>query len=405
VSTPTIPLSRNRNYHILWGSQLLSELTGEIVQVAFPLLLFTLAGSPLRIGVVSAVLMAAHMAAVVPAGIVADRWDRKKVMVACMGLRAVVMSGLAVAVANGQWGFPLLIAVAVAEGALGSVFDPAEHAALPQVVPQTQLAQAVARNSARPFVATLAGPAVAGFLFTLRPVTPFAVAAVLLAVSLVSLLFLRLPSREPSIVDSEPAVTAGFRWLLGQRLLRATLLWMVLCNMVLSALVVIVLADSGESQVGAGEVGLTMACLGAGGVLGGVFADRLRAALPPSVLLLGFSWVAPVLVALMAAVPAGLPLGGLLGAVMFLVPVANATVMTYQLVHTPDGLRGRLSSVVGFCTGGAGALGPLVGGLLAGQNPGVGMVVCALAFLVLAVGVTANPGLRGFPREPAEIRD
>ncbi|MCP2256432.1 putative arabinose efflux permease, MFS family [Streptoalloteichus tenebrarius] len=401
MSRPSVPLSRNRDYHILWGSQLLSELAAEITQIAFPLLILAMAGSPLAMGLASSVLMAANMVAVVPAGVAADRWNRKRIMVVCMLGRALAMGALALAVLGGAGHLAAVLAVAAVEGFLGAVFDPVEHAALPQVVPADQLARAVARNAARPFVATLLGPAVAGFLFTAHPATPLVADAVMLGLSFVALLFLRLPHRVTP-ADAPPTrvradVAEGFRWVLGHRTLRATMLWMVFCNLVLGALVTIVLAVSGETGVDTGEIGLTMACLGAGGLLGGMAADRLRAALPAPVVLVGFSWLATALVAAMSLVPAGVLLGVLLGAVMFCVPVANTTVLTYQLVTTPDRLRGRLSSLAGFCSGGAGALGPLFGGLLAAAGGTTGTLVCAAALGLVALGVSLSPTMRRFP--------
>lgn len=399
-----IPLARNRNYNILWSSQLFSELATEITQVAFPLLILAMAGSPLQIGLVSSVLMAAHMVAIVPAGVIADRWDRKKVMVVCQGIRATVMTALTIAVLMDASSFGLILAVAVLEGLLGSVFDPAEHAALPQVVPPEQLEQAVARNTARPFIATLVGPAAAGLLFTVHQVNPFVADAIMLGGSFVALCFLRLPHRPSAPVEDRSVrgdIAEGFRWVLGHRLIRTTLVWMIFCNLVFSALIVMILAVSGEEKVGPGEIGLTMACLGAGGLLGGLLADRLRGAFTAPVILIGFSWIAAVLIAAMAFVPPGIMLGVLLGAAMFLVPVANTTVMTYQLVTTPDELRGRLSSIAGFCSGGAGALGPLIGGLLASAGGTTAVLVCAGALGLVAVGTTLSPVFRRFP-EAAE---
>ncbi|SDW59214.1 Predicted arabinose efflux permease, MFS family [Amycolatopsis xylanica] len=395
-----IPLSRNRDYNILWSSQLFSELATEITQVAFPLLIIAMAGSPLQLGLVSSVLMAAHMAAIVPAGVIADRWDRKKVMVVCQGIRAAVMTALTVAVLLDAASFQLVLVVAVLEGFLGSVFDPAEHAALPQVVPAEQLEQAVARNTARPFIATLVGPAAAGLLFTVHHVNPFAADAIMLGGSFVALCFLRLPHRPvPPAEDRSVGgdIAEGVRWVLGQRLIRTTLVWMIFVNLVFSALIIIILAVSGEEKVGPGEIGLTMACLGAGGLLGGIFADRLRSLLTAPVILIGFGWVATALIVAMAFVPPGILLGVLLGAAMFVVPVANTTVMTYQLVTTPDALRGRLSSIAGFCSGGAGALGPLLGGFLASTGTTTGVLVCAGALGLVAAGTTVSPVFRRFP--------
>ncbi|MFI6511953.1 MFS transporter [Streptosporangium sp. NPDC050855] len=396
-----VRLSRNRDYNILWTGQLFSELGSEITFVSFPLLILAMSGSPLDMGLVSSVLATAHMVANVPAGVVADRWDRKKVMLLCHGARALAMGSVAVALLMGVYSFPHILLVAAVEGFLSSVFQPAEQAALPQVVPESQLPLAIARNTARPFIATLLGPALAGFLFALHHTAPFGADAIMLAASFVTLLFLRLPRQAATAGSPRARVTGsgvaeGFRWVAGHRVIRMTLVWMGLSNLVFGALVIIVLAMTGEG-VSPGEVGLTMACIGAGGLLGALSAARLHAALPPFLFIVGFPLVAAVMTALMAVVPSGILLGVLLGGAAFLAPVANTTVLTYQLTVTPDHLRGRLSGIAGLFSGGAAALGPMVGGLLMTAGGSTAVLVCAAGLALVAAGTVLSPTLRRFP--------
>ncbi|WP_018539966.1 MULTISPECIES: MFS transporter [unclassified Streptomyces] len=417
---PAVPLSRNRDYNVLWTSQLLSELALEIAAVAVPLLIIARHGSPVQLGLASSALAAAHMIAVVPAGVLADRWDRRRLMLGCQLLRVLGMASLAGALLLGRYAFWHMLLVVVADGFLGSVFDPAEHAALPQVVPPAQLSTAVARNAARPYVATLVGPAVAGFLFAALPSGPFLADAAMFVLSSVALCFLRLPrGRAGARADRErpdraeagqegsagdgPGTgadfAAGFRWVLGQPVIRTTMAWMLVTNLVFSALLIVLLALSGEDRVGPGELGLTMACFGVGGLLGGLFAARLHTAVRPPVILLGFAWTAVAATAVMALVPAGLPQGALLAALAFLAPLANTTVLTHQLTVTPDALRGRMSGVAGFCSGGAGVLGPALGGALTGLAGGgvAAVLLCAGCLLVVALAATLSPTLRRFP--------
>lgn len=422
-----VPLSRNRDYNILWSSQLMSELAMEVAAVAVPLLILARHGSPLQLGLASSAMAAAHMVSVVPAGVLADRWDRRKLMLGCQLMRVLGMASLAGALLLDRYAFWHVLLVVVLEGFLGSVFDPAEHAALPQVVPPDQLSTAVARNAARPYVATLVGPGVAGFLFAALPLGPFLTNAVMFALSSVALCFLRLPRGRGGGGPDRGApggdgpdgegpdgggrsagrdVAAGFRWVLGQPVIRTTMAWMMVTNLVFSALLIVLLALSGEDRVGAGELGLTMACFGAGGLLGGLFAARLHAAARPPVIILGFTWTAALAAALMAVVPTGLPQGALLGVMAFLAPLANTTVLTYQLTVTPDALRGRMSGVAGFCSGGAGVLGPALGGALTGAAGGgvTAVLVCAGCLVLVALAASASPTLRRFPapgpREP-----
>jgi len=402
VTDTPVRLSRNRNYNILWSSLLFSELGTEITFVAFPLLILALGGSAWQMGLVAAAVAAAHMAANVPAGVVADRWDRKRVMVLCQAVRVVGLASIGVALLLDAYSFPHVLVVAVVEGALSSVFEPAEHATLAQVVPESQLGDAVARNTARPFIATLLGPALAGFLFAWHRTIPFLADALMLAFSLVALLFLRLPARTPVPAEERTSVAGdlveGVKWLFGHRVIRTTMAWMVLANTAFGALVIVVIASSGEEQVGAGQIGLTMACIGAGGLLGAVLAGQLHALLPPSVIIIGFTWIAALMTAVMSLVPAGLPMGLLLAGAALFAPVANTVVMTYQLMVTPDEMRGRLSGLAGLCAGGAAVLGPLVGGLVMGAGQHTAVLLCAAGLAVTALGTTLSPVLRSFPR-------
>ncbi|REK87548.1 MFS transporter [Streptomyces inhibens] len=432
-----VPLSRNRDYNVLWSSQLMSELAMEMAAVAVPLLILARHGSPLQLGLASSAMAAAHMISVVPAGVIADRWDRRRLMLGCQVLRVLGMVSLAGALLLDRYAFWHVLLVVVLEGFLGSVFDPAEHAALPQVVPPDQLSTAVARNAARPYIATLVGPGVAGFLFSALPLGPFVTNALMFALSSVALCFLRLPrgrsaavrsgdgsdgagadhdgrdddgrdddARDDGSDDAAPRTggtgqdfAAGFRWVLGQPVIRTTMAWMLITNLAFSALLIVLLALSGEDKVGAGELGLTMACFGAGGLLGGLFAARMHAAARPPVIILGFTWTAALGAVLMAAVPTGLPQGALLGLMALFAPLANTTVLTYQLTVTPDELRGRMSGVAGFCSGGAGVLGPALGGALTGAAGGgvTPVLICAGCLVLVAVAATASPTLRRFP--------
>lgn len=393
------PLSRNRNYHMLWGSQLISELVGQLCLVAFPLMVMTATGSALQMGAVTAVVAAAGMLANVPAGVLVDRFDRKRVMLVCQCVRAVAMAGLVAALLTDRFSLTYVLLVAVVEGMLGAAFDPAEHAALPQVVHESQLSTAIARNTTRRYIATLLGPAGAGFLFAAGPTVPLAVAAVLLVVSCVVLSFLRLPRSRPGArPNRKGALVEGFRWVLRHRVIRATLAWLMCCEVFISALTTIVLALSGEDSMAPGALGMMMTGFGIGGLLGASVAARLYAALRAPVIILGFSWCAAVLTLVMALVPTGVLTGVVLGGIGFLIPTAFTTIMTYQLAVAPDGLRGRLSGVVGLFAGAAGAVGPLVGGLLMTDGDSrSSLLVWALCLAAVALGTTLSPTLRRFP--------
>lgn len=405
-------LSRNRNYNILWSGQVLSSLGNEILIIGIPLLILATSGSPVEMGLAASAVGVARIMATIPAGVVADRFDRKRILLVCQGVRTLTFTGFVVALAMGWYVFPVVLAVAAIEGVLSALFDPTEDALLPQVVRETQLSTAIARNTARDYLAGLIGPALGGLLYTASRSLPFVATAVMNAVSFVLLLFLRPPPAvdPPAPAGSHPRsvlsdVVAGFRWVVGQRVILLTMVWIMAVNLVIGGLIIVILFASGEEQRAAGEIGFMMSFFGAGGLLGAALAARMYSVLPTSVIIIGFSWTAAGLTALMAAVPSGIPLGLLLGGIAFFAPVVNTAIMTYQMVITPNELRGRLSSIVGLCTGVASAIGPMVAGILISAL-GVTriMLVSAAVLAVVALLTTLLPTFRRFPKiDPEEL--
>ena len=112
-----------------------------------------------------------------PAGALVERWNRKWVMLISDGGRALALASIAVALALGRLTLVQIALVAFVEGALFVFFQLAETAALPNLVPQPQLATAVAQNQARDQGADLAGQPLGGLLFGVSQLLPFAVDA------------------------------------------------------------------------------------------------------------------------------------------------------------------------------------------------------------------------------------
>ena len=399
-----IPLSRNRNYQLLWTSQVLSGIGLSASVIAFPLLVLALTDSAAASGLVLGVIATAQLLAGLPAGALADRWDRKSIMLGCEATQVIAAGSLVAAL---WWDVAQvwhLVVVAVVMGVCGALFRPAEDACLPRVVPAEQLTTAVALNAARASVAQLSGTAAGGFLFAIARFVPFVVDAVAHAVACALLVFLRVPPRE---VRPEPTrhlgreIRAGFQWVWANRHLRVTALCAVVLNLFFSAfyLIVIVLAEA--RGVPSGQIGIMAAMLGVGGLLGALLASRLSQVLSPYVSIIAVFWVMAALTPLAAFINSGYLLGVLFAAMALLPATANTTIITRQLLMTPDELRGRLSSVLAIFTGVAVALGPMLGGLLATAVSGTAAVlVCAAGIAATAVVATLSPTLRSFPRQP-----
>jgi MFS family permease len=233
----------------LWVSQALSEFGVNASFIAFPLLVLAVTGSAAASGVVLGTIAAAQLVAGLPAGAVADRWNRKTVMLVCEAVQAVAAASLVGALWWGVAGVAHMVAVAAVMGVCTALFQPAEEASLPNVVPTEQLATAVSMNAARGYLGQLSGTAAGGFLFAVGRAVPFVVDVLTHAAAFVALLFLRLPHREVvrrPVTRLGPEMAAGLRWVWGQRHVRITAACAIVLNLFFSAfyIVVIVLAQA-----------------------------------------------------------------------------------------------------------------------------------------------------------------
>src|SRR5947209_13202516 len=124
----TAPLSRNRNYQLLWGSQALAEFGINASTIAFPLLVLAVTGSPAATGLVLGTSAAAQLLAGLPAGALVDRWSHKKVMLCCEAAQAIAAASLVVALLWGIASVAYMVIVAGVIGVSSALFEPAEDA-------------------------------------------------------------------------------------------------------------------------------------------------------------------------------------------------------------------------------------------------------------------------------------
>ncbi|MEU2210439.1 MFS transporter [Streptomyces hygroscopicus] len=406
--TGPVPLSRNRDYRLLWGGQALSEFGFHAAVIGFPLLVLALTGSGAASGLVMGTVAAAQMVVGLPAGVLVDRLDRKAVMLGCEAAQAVSAISLVAAVWSGAATVWHMVVVAAVFGASAALFEPAENASLPALVADGQLPTAVAMNTARASMGQLAGTATGGFLFAAGRFVPFLVDAVTHTLSFVALLFVRLPRRERAPGGPGPLrreALAGLRWVWREPRIRVTVVCAVVLNLFFSAyyLVVIVLAES--RGVPSGEVGVMAAMLGVGGVLGALVAPVLHRRLGPYGAIVAVFWALAGLAPVTVLLDSGYLIGVLFALIALFPPAANTAIMTDQLLRTPDELRGRLTSTLVLACGAAGAAGPALGGSLAQALPGGrAILLCSAGMAAAAVLATLSPALRALSRRAEDGR-
>jgi MFS family permease len=394
------PLRKNRDFVLLQTGQALSTLGSSASQIAYPLLVLALTHSPAKAGIVGFAAFAPYVAFGLFAGVAADRWNRKLVMILMDGVRVLAMSSIVVALALGRPTFAQIAIVALVEGSAFVFFNIAEVGALRSVVPARQLPDAAAAEQARMSVVTLAGPPLGGALFGLARSLPFLADAVSYAFSFVSLLAMRTPFQESRERDTAPVRTQireGIAWLWRQPYLRTSALIFGGNNFVWQGVILLFVVVAKRDGLSGGVIGALIAGFGACSLLGSLTAPRAARRLsvrgimllsqwPTGLFVLYLVWPSPYVV-VVSVLPAG-----------FVVPWMNAVVIGYRTAVTPDHLIGRVSSVARNLAFVGMPLGPLATGLIIDAY-GTRVTVTVLASLAVALAVwsTLSPSIRDAP--------
>jgi MFS family permease len=396
----TVPLHRNRDFVLLQIGQLLSNAGTQSTTIAYPLLVLAITHSPAKAGVVSFARALPVVLFALPAGLAADRWSRKRLMIAADVVRVLAMAGLAVAIVGHRVSFPLIALVALVEGSGSAWFGAAEVGALRAVVPARQLPDAAGAQTGRQAVVMLGGPPLGGALFGLARSLPFVVDAISYAFSTVSLLAMRTPFQEERELDDSPLRTRlgeGLRFLWSHPFLRTTALVFGLTNFMGPGLLLVVVVVGKQEGLSGGEVGVLVAAFGACLLVGSLVSPLVRRLLPVRVVFVLEQWtwlgcaafvVWPSVYVLTASIlPAALA-----------IPSTDSVVHGYRIAMTPDRLLGRSESVRRTISLLIAPLGPLTAGLLLGAvSPRATIAVFAAFGLLPALWGTLSPAIRGAP--------
>lgn len=392
------PLRRNRDFLLLWSGAGMALLGTRVSAIAYPLLVLWSTGSAGSAGLVGFAAQLPSLLVQLPAGVLVDRWDRRRLMIACNAGGAMALASVAVAVALGHLWLPHLMAAAFAESSLTILYRLAERGGVRNLVPPGQLSAALARNEARGRAAGLLGQPVGSLLFGLTRWTPLAFTAFSHVFALLGLLFIRKdfqagrPAARRAVL---PAMREALIWVWRQRFLRTVMGLIAGSNLVLNGLglaMLVIMHRRGGSET---AVALVVAARGAGGMLGALSGNWwLRRVSVPAIVIGGnIAWAA--LTPLVAVLRQPLALGVLFAAVSFVGGVFNVAGGVYQVRSTPDAMQGRVNSVMDLLGSGATSLGVLLVGYLLDAQ-GVTATVLDLSGLMAGVAALAvlSPAVR-----------
>ena len=365
-------LRRHRNYRLFFSGQIVSVAGTWMQNIALAWLVIELSGSPLAVGALAFCRFVPFLALGLVAGVIIDRFDTRRLLLATQGAAMVVSIVLAVVTLAGVATLPVVYALA-ALGGLVLVFDaPGRQTLTFQMVGQSELQNAVALNSGLFNASRVIGPALAGLLIA---AVGTGLCFVVNAHSFLSVLVALRLMREDELypVEKRPGtrVVAGIReglaWAWRAPVARVVLTVVTVVSLVgFNFHVLVPLLASQTLDVGAGTFGVLSAAFGLGALVGALATASLREASPRAFVggAVGFS-VLMLALALVHSVPVALVL--LLGLGMsFALFTASANALVQ--LDAPPHLRGRVMSLYLFAFAGLAPIGGLVAGWLAEQG-------------------------------------
>jgi MFS family permease len=262
---------------------LLSLIGNWVEAAAFGYVVLLLGGSAATLGLIGFLNTIPNLVLGLPAGVLADRYDRRTLLFVFQGLNMCIAALLAVLWATDRLTVGIIGAIAVVGGSLGTLSFPAFQGMLASTVPRGDLESAVAINSLSLHVARFAGPAIAGVLLAQAgPTWVFGFNAASFVFVLGALALLPGSRAAVSAAGRTAAgvgasMKEGLRYVFGQRSLASLMLLLVLAGVFATPPVAFMIPGIVEERLGGGggTLGAIMAAIGIGSVFGSIALLRL----------------------------------------------------------------------------------------------------------------------------------
>lgn len=399
MAEPT-PLRRNRDFVLLQAGQLLSTFGSNMSRIAYPLLALAVTHSPAKAGYVGGVQFAPYVIFGLVAGVAADRFERRRLMIVSETVAATSLAVLAASVLAHEMHFWLILTVAFVDGAAGIFSLAAQRGAFRAVVPLAQLPAAASVAQARAAVVRLAAPPVGGALFALGRALPFLADAVSYAFSSLSALLMRTPFQEARELDRAPLrrqFAEGVSFYARIPFLRTTMAMISVSNFTVAGVQLAVIVLARRDGLSSTAVGGFVALVGATTLLGALATPLVRRILPMRAILLSEFWAAFGYIAFLVW-PSVYVLAGVFAAQAFCFPNTDAAIAAYNYALIPDRLLGRALSVGDTLRVIGAPLGPLAAGLLLDSvSPRTTVAVLMGATLAVTLPGTLSRSIRETP--------
>lgn len=396
---------RNPAYVSFAASRVCSQLSFQAVTVALGWMIYDQTRSAYALGLVGFCQFLPMVVLTFVVGHVADRFDRRRIGLACQLIEALTAALLAVAVWCNWLGPPgILVAVAVM-GAVQAFERPTMAALLPNIVPTTLLQKAIATSTSMMQTALIVGPSVGGLLYGVDAVAPFILAAVLFAVASFNVISIRMARRAP--VARTPvtlsSVFAGVAFIRSRPIMLGTISLDLFAVLLGGATALLPIFARDILQAGPWGLGMLRAAPAIGALAMSIVLARrpLESGAGAKMLLaVAIFGIATIVFSISTNIALSVLALLVVGAADTVSVVVRSSLV--QLL-TPDAMRGRVNAVNSLFIGTSNQLGEFESGMLAGAlGPvetgiigGVGTIVVVLLWMRLFPALTKVETLNG----------
>ena len=397
MKTPA-PL-RHADFRSLWVAGLISDTGDWLLFIALPVVVYQLTGSALGTSFAFLVELAPGIVLAPLVGRLADRWDRRRVLLLVSAAQGAAL--LPLLAVHTRSDLPILYSVILVEAALMTLFDPAKNAMLPTLLAPDELVSANALIGLNQNLGRLIGGPLGGVVLAvggLRLTVTADVLSYLVAAAFIGRLTPRRrpqsPSRRTTAVRRHDPGPTGFLAALRDRHTRAGLLVAFTSQIAQGIFVVMfVLFVAQQLRRGPAEIGLLRGVQAVGAIAGSLVLTALTRRIAPAKLTAGAAiafgvlslvvWNAPTVTTATGLFVVLFILVGAPGVVMFAAIISNLQLATC------DGERGRAFAALGLASNAGQSIGMLAAGLLTAPL-GLMTVLDAQATLYLVAGIIAG---------------
>lgn len=392
----SIGLWQNRDFKIVLLGQSISALGDAVTFTALPLLVVLLTGSGVAMGSVGVLQTLPDLVLGLPAGAIADRWDRRRMMLWSDVGRAALTATIPLSVLFGLPTMGVVLLVTAPINALRVLFMAAYTAAVPNLAGRDQVGRANGYSEAIFSLSFIVGPAIAGVLVGIIGAAPtLAIDAISFVVSAASLTLVRRPlqgQRGPAQTHIVGQILEGLRYIRSEKTLRTVIAFWGFVSVIGAPVVpVLIFLLSHDRHLLPGVVGLVISGYGVGYLLGAVLAGRfsrgrlgifmLGANIGSSLFLLAFALVDSPLLQGFCAFGAGVT-----GALVLI------SYITLRATIPPDELLGRVGSTARTISLGLSPIGIFSGGVLLDLVGGANTMLLIAATMLCVTAAFALSG-------------